>query len=351
MRVIAVIRSIVRRVALLEARVVLLAIQAILGLTGLFILIVLYGRYDGEIDLIVDSPSLPPAMLTLFMAAYAGRLAARARWEGSANSLRRENQLLRLQLERANAASTAAVARIDVAGGFREWSDRASRSSILFLTFAVATLAGSTGLAVWLIQSEENLSVSGVLTRLSVTIPGTVIATLLAAESSTRRRYAQWGSLISIQAEHIGEYVADLDPEDQRLIQRRFALSVFSGGSVLPETTRLGGPPKTKPPETPIAPPPLVDPLAMLGGIVDLLQKGQDAEKTTTEVSKLQNEADLTQIGAAANAISAQYAGTVAAAEASEKQAAARKAQAEALSARVDAAEKLREQEDSADDS
>jgi hypothetical protein len=130
-------------------------------------------------------------------------------------------------------AAHASIGRQGIAAGFRQYGDANESSSRIFLFAGVLLFGGSVAAALWLVSRlGDEADVASILTRAAITVPGAVVFAVFVRESAARRRYAAWGGLIAIQAEHLGSFIADMSPEDKGELEMQFGRAVFRGGDV-----------------------------------------------------------------------------------------------------------------------
>lgn len=120
-----------------------------------------------------------------------------------------------------------------IAEGFRLYGRENEIASRSLLLIAVVFLMGSTVAGVWLLDRlSPDASILASLARISISLTGAVAFGVFVREAASRRRYAAWGGLIAIQAQHIQEFVADLPQEQASKVKLEFAQAVFRGGDV-----------------------------------------------------------------------------------------------------------------------
>ena len=184
----------------------------------------------------------------------------------------------------------AEIGRQDIAEGFRRYGDANEASARWFLLAGVVLFAGSVSAAVLLVgRLGEQASVAAILTRAAITLPGALVFGVFIREAAARRRYAAWGGLIAIQAEHLGAFTADMRPDDRNELEMQFARSVFRGGDVALEQgseqrTLLGkrsGATSNSSPGSPVD-----TPIKALAEILTLATSAADLAKSVQELSR-----------------------------------------------------------------
>jgi drug/metabolite transporter superfamily protein YnfA len=141
--------------------------------------------------------------------------------------------------DEAHRAAQASLGRQGIAAGFRQYGDQNESASRIFLFAGVLFFGASVGAALWLVtRLDEQATVASILTRAAISVPGAVVFAVFVRESAARRRYAAWGGLIAIQAEHLGSFIADMTSAEAREeLEMQFGRAVFRGGDVALERT------------------------------------------------------------------------------------------------------------------